>query len=73
MSGWAYLLRKTLRVRFRIRDDSGRVLLLSEPATPGTVHRFSVPVTGQRELLLEVLPEGSINGGQVDWVGLSVK
>ena len=67
-AGW-----KTLRVRFRIRDDSGRVLLLSEPVSAGTVHRFSVPVTGQRELLLEVLAEGSITGGQVDWVDLSVK
>jgi hypothetical protein len=66
--GW-----KTLRVRFRIRDNSGRVLLLSEPASHGTVRRFSVPVTGQRELLLEVLVEGSINGGQVDWVDLFVK
>jgi hypothetical protein len=65
--GW-----KTLRVRFRIRDDSGRVLLLSEPIPYGTVHRFSVPITGQRELLLEVLAEGSVTGGQVNWVDLSV-
>jgi hypothetical protein len=66
--GW-----KTLRVRFRIRDDSGRVLFLSEPASPDRVHRFSVALTGQRELLLDVLVEGSIVGGCVDWVDLAVK
>ena len=66
--GW-----KTLRVRFRIRDDSGRVLFLSEPASPDKVHRFSVPLTGQRELVLDALVEGSILGGCVDWVDLTVK
>ena len=66
--GW-----KTVRARFRIRDDSGRVLLLSEPVSSGPVRRFSVPLTGQRELLLEVLAEGSIIGGQVNWVELSAK
>jgi hypothetical protein len=65
---------KTLRVRFRIRDDGGKVLLLSEPVSSGPVHRFSVPLTGRRrELLLEVLAEGSIQGGQVDWVDLNAK
>jgi hypothetical protein len=67
-TGW-----KTLRVRFRIRDDSGRVLFLSETASPDRVHRFSVPLTGQRELVLDALVEGSIIGGHVDWVDLTVK
>jgi NPCBM/NEW2 domain len=66
--GW-----KTARVRFRIRDDRRRVLLLSEPVSVGTVHRFSVPLTGQRQLLLEVFPEGSNDGAHADWVELSVK
>jgi hypothetical protein len=66
--GW-----KTVRARFRIRDDGGRVLFLSEPVSAGPVHRFSVPVTGKRELLLEVLAEGDITGGHVDWVDLTVK
>jgi hypothetical protein len=64
---------KTVSARFRIRDDSGRVLLLSEPVSSGPVRRFSVPVAGQRELLLEVLAEGSIIGGQVNWVELGAK
>jgi MFS family permease len=67
-AGW-----KTLRVRFRIRDDLGRVLLSTEPVTSGPVRRFSVPLTGQSELLLEVLAEGSILGGYVDWVDLSAR
>ena len=67
--GW-----KTARVRFRIRDDHRRVLLLSEPISYGAVHRFSVPLTGQRQLLLEVLPVGdNNNGAHVDWVELRVK
>ena len=66
--GW-----KTATARFRIRDDRGRVLLLTEPVSGGPVHRFSVPLSGQRELLLEVLAEGSLDGGYVDWVELSAK
>src|SRR5262249_40947716 len=70
--GW-----KTARVRFRIRDDRRRVLLLSEPIAMGAVHRFSVPLTGQRELLLEVLPGGANasanDAAHADWVDLSVK
>jgi len=67
-TGW-----KTVRVRFRIRDDTGRIIFLSEVASPDKVHRFSVPLTGQRELLLDALVEGSIMGGHVDWVDLTVK
>jgi hypothetical protein len=66
--GW-----KTVLARFRIRDDSGRVLFLSEPISSGPVHRFSIPLAGQRELLLEVLAESDITGGEVDWVDLSAK
>jgi hypothetical protein len=66
--GW-----KTLRARFRIRDDRGRVLMLSEPVSKGPVRRFSVALDGQRELLLEAWAEGDITGGQVNWVELSAK
>jgi len=64
---------KTARVRFRIRDEHRRVLFLSEPVGTGPAHRFSVPLNGQRQLLLEVLPEGDNNGAHADWVDLSVK
>jgi hypothetical protein len=66
--GW-----KTVRGRFRIRDEKGHVLFLSEPVGAGPVHRFSVPLDGQRVLLLEILQEGDISGGQMDWVDLTVK
>jgi hypothetical protein len=66
--GW-----KTVRARFRIRDNSGRVLLLSDSVAPGQLRRFSVPLTGQRELLLEVLPAADSPGGHVDWVELTAK
>jgi len=32
-----------------------------------------VPLTGQRQLLLEVLPEGNNDGAHADWVELGVK
>jgi hypothetical protein len=64
---------KTVRARFRIRDNSGKVLLSSGPISYGPAQRFSVPVAGQRELLLEVLAEGSIIGGHVDWADLRTR
>jgi hypothetical protein len=67
-SGW-----KTVTARFRIRDGKGKVLLQSEPLSAGPPRRFSVPLNGQREVLLEVLAEGDITGGHVDWVDLTAK
>jgi hypothetical protein len=61
------------RARFRIRDDAGDVLFDSGEVQGGEpARRFSVPLAGRRELLLEVRKVDSIHHAHADWVDLRV-
>lgn len=60
--------------RFRIQDDRDQILFDSGDVTIGQPAKsFSIELDGRRELLLEVLPLGSINFDHADWVDLATR
>lgn len=61
-------------VVFRVRDDSGRVLFESAAMKGGMpAQSFSVPLTGQPELLLEATAPHGISFAHADWVDLRLE
>jgi len=61
------------RATFRIRDDAGEILFESgELRGDDPARRFSVPLSGRKELILEVQKIESINFAHSDWVDLKV-
>jgi hypothetical protein len=61
------------RATFRIRDDAGVILFESGELRGGDpARRFSVPLSGRKELILEVQKIENINYAHSDWVDLKV-